>query len=611
MPGLFGLISLSPRTDFREYAEAVLEKMAGPLMHSDDYALNTFVGRDLGLAIGRVHHPSFNNMSWPRQQAAEIPNVTIFIHGFLFGEQGVLPQTDFFDSLTQPDAKTLLSRFSGSYSLVAATAGGRSVVVSVDRKASQPIYYARQEDCILFAPEVKAILPLLCHRPELDTEAAATLLASGHVLTNHTLISSIKRLPGGCFLEIRSGRMRVGSYWCFRPGSTVDHTSEEELREELARLINEAVKKNFENPAKTIIFLSGGVDSRAILGGALAIVGGDGNRINTASWGLQKDIPGSDATVAEMLSKKLRLRHSFFRRELTDYGRNFEETNYLVDGLSDVAAFHPYEFTIMKRIKGMGFDRALRGDETFGWQGRVYNCTQAKAEVGIRSLETLNLYSKLLQPRYFRMWCEASAAAIAPLDSEIQGMEANDAKDYLYYTQRLQCYLNIAAYYKQVVLDHRNPLLDDSTLEFLARVPWRLRIDKRLYRETVQTACPSLWTVPIIGKSRLENWTKELAAPSALQEYVKQQLTDANSEIWEYFDQPALMNLFESIRAHGERAPKSQARAWLRDISRKTLILVAPRAASQIRSSRTQSMVAPYEALFRFLVLKNWHDRYF
>jgi hypothetical protein len=282
-----------------------------------------------------------------------------------------------------------------------------------------------------------------------------------------------------------------------------------------------------------------------------------------------------------------------------------------VDGLSDIGAFHPYGLNIIKQITSMGFDRVLRGDESFGWQAGVHSYAESESEVGIRCLDKLKLYSELLRPQYFRMWSEAGAAAIDRVRSEVRDMEANDAKDYLYFTQRLQCYLNTAAYYKQVFIDHRTPLLDDAILDFLSRVPWQLRINKKLFTETVLAAYPDLWEVPVASNPGRENWEVEMVSPSPLRAYVEQQLNDSNSGIWEYFSRTALRHLFESFSDNCAQTIRHRIKGGFHDFSRNALSCLLPRVASGIKANRARANIPAYHAIFRFLVFKHWHDTFF
>jgi hypothetical protein len=609
MPGLFGLISISPDRAFdEEHAENALKLMASRLIYSQDYLLDTFLSPKLGLAIGRLSHPCLENTLWPCVHETDCLDGTVFTHGVLFREGRKIQEGESIKTLTDRNAESRLRELSGSYSLVATTPGGRSVVISVDRTASQPIFYTRQGDQIIFAPEVKAILPLLSARAELNAEAISILLASGHLLSDQTLVSSIKRLRGGYFLEILPSRITVKPYWSYRPGSNARGDTEFALREQLSRLVDESAKKNLGDPDKTIIFLSGGVDSRGILGAALSAVGGAGQRLHTATWGVNSDMPGSDAAVAEKLARQLNLRHTFFQREANEYGKNFEETNFVVDGSADIAAFHPYEFSIIKTIRAMGFERVFRGDQTLGLFDRfVYNHPQA-AIAGIRSLEGLSLYSKIVFPQHFRTWSEAGASAIAQLNAEIQGMDPMNARDYLHFAHRIQCYQNPAGYYKQLLLDHRNILLDGSILDFVARVPWQLRMQKKLWRDSSSAAHPDLWSIPLASESGREDWEREMATPSSLRSYIEQQLNDASSGIWEYFNRPALRKLFESFQPENHHLHPTNLATWLRDVAKKNFALALPRLASEIHCKRVRSMISPYYGLLRFLVLKHWHD---
>jgi hypothetical protein len=402
----------------------------------------------------------------------------------------------------------------------------------------------------------------------------------------------------------------------YRPGSAAGKHSEAALQEELAQLVSNAAKKNLGNPEKTVIFLSGGSDSRGILAEALTAVGGEGQRVNTACWGVRDDIPLSDAAIAGQLAQKFNLRHTFFQREIHNYPALFEETNFLIDGSSDVAAFHPHEFTIMKQLRARGFERVLRGDTALGWTDRVYNSMSAQVEVGIRPLRGLTVYSELAHPRYYQSWSDGSDAVMDRLKTETQGMEPDDAKDYLYFTHRLQCYLHSAAYYKQVLLDHRNVLLDDLILDFIARVPGCLRVYKKLYMKTVFAMYPDLWSVPNLhsvnaSSGSMENWAHEMVTNSPLHQYVLDQLDDTGSEIWEFFDRKSMIKFFNSLPSSSGPEPTSHyLRMYLRTGAKTMLFRLMPRLATRIQVQRFRSTIMPHEVLMRFVVLKDWHEKF-
>ncbi len=616
MPGLFGVLTASSSGSMSEdFATSTLRVMTNTLRHRNDMVLTTQVLGSHGLAIGRLSLPSTSR--YPRYTDIQTATFSsgLFMQGVLFEHcSDVFSHTHQEDIFQKPEV--FLRRLNGYYSLVMCKRESRGVLIAVDRRASEPIFYMQEGDLVFFAPEVKALLAVSSHPVELNAEAVPMLLSCGHLLGEQTLVSAVKRLPGGSYLQIENGRVRQCSYWSFLPGSQSQGASEDLLKEELQELIKQSVIKNMESPSKTAIFLSGGVDSRGILAGALAVMGAQTQGLRTVSWGLDEEVIGSDPNTARIIAAQFNIAHEFFPRMTTCYGEHFEETNYIVDGLSDIAAFHPYEFTIMRNIKESGYERVFRGDEIFGWHEEVYTYSQAETEVGLRPLKLLPLYSQIIEARFYSLWSAASDTVMTNVRASIQGMDANDAKDYLYFTHRLQGYLHTAAYYKQVYLDHRNILLEDSILEFLTRVPSQYRLDKGLFRKVVRELNPMLFTVPIANRTGYENWGNELVSPSSLREYARFQLNDVRSGIWEYFNRRAVLQLFDSLSltspstALQEEGTVESLKNWARGQRNKIVFSLFPRSATEFRARRSERVLPPYVVILRLLVLKNWFDRF-
>ena len=616
MPGLFGVLTLNaaqPISD--DLATDVLRTMASSLRHGDDAVLKTCVLRSHGLAIGRISLPSTANRLWSDDIQESHHSSSLFMHGVLFGRYpDIASQIRQKNTFQNPEA--FLQCLNGFYSLILCNEERRTVIIAVDRRASEPIFYLQEKDKIFFAPEVKALLSISSHSVDLNPEAVPMLFSCGHLLADQTLVSSVKRLPGGTYLKLEDEKLSRGSYWSFLPGSRSQNAREDVLKEELKSLLKQSVIKNMGNPQKTAIFLSGGVDSRGILAGALAALEGREHDLRTVSWGLDERVTGSDPNIARAISERFNIPHTFFPRLAAHYSDCFEETNYIIDGLSDIAAFHPYEFTIMRKIKESGYECVFRGDEIFGWRGRVYTYLQAEAEVALRPLGMLPLYAKLIEPKFYGVWSAASDAVMANIRSSIQGMDPNDAKDHLYFSHRLQGYLHTGAYYKQVCFDHRNVLLEDSILEFLVRVPPQYRLDKELFRNAVHELNPMLSAIPIAHRTGYENWGNELVSPSALREYAQKHLNDIQSGVWEYFNRPAMVGLFNSLSltspsmASQEEGNVEFVRSWIRGRAKKALFSFFPRHAAELRANRLQRALLPYVVILRFLVFKHWHDRF-
>jgi hypothetical protein len=608
MPGIFGILAAEGGAALEEAsARAKLSSMELALAHRVDYRSAFWDPPENRGYIGSIGHA---NLMDPRKGQPE-PGGPGRITGLFYGRPNPRKPSGASTSVLSELTVERLLELSGCFSLVFFEPEARRFVIAVDRLASEPVYYLQSGGVLYFAPEVKALKVACDIERQPDFAALAMFLGSGHLLADQTLHASVRKLPGGHALLVDDDGVRITEYWRFSPGPGDESRSKAELADELGEVVSEAVARNLGDPAKTNIFLSGGADSRAILSASLECVAGAGDRLHTVSWGTSPDMPDSDPHVASLIAKAYDINHRFAIRNTCDYGTRFQETNSLLDGMSDIAAFHPQEFSIIEGLRNAGFERVLRGDETFGWKGHVYDIHGAISKVGIRRhFDTIALLPSVMQGDAYRKCVDALEDAVTGMVDGCREMDPNDAKDYLYFNHRLQRYLGSTAYFKQVILDHRNPLLDSKILDFIARIPRKLRLEKTLFMECIRRRYPNLCRFPFARRSALEDWGAELANDSPVREYVAKEIADAASGIWDFFDQDGLFGLLDATRLSDAAVLKGPgaARKYLNKGVRSVLSVAAPRTAEKIVVKREQQRLYGYTIILRFIVLKHWYD---
>ncbi|MFM8718844.1 MAG: asparagine synthase-related protein, partial [Chthoniobacterales bacterium] len=272
-----------------------------------------------------------------------------------------------------------LANVAGSFSLAVHDRNQDCYLLATDRKSSEPVFYTEVSGVLCFAPEVGVLASLPGVRKKADYAAVASLMASGHLVQDRTLFRDIRRLEGGSALQVGYEGLHQITYWRFSPG-VCPGTSEEELLERLDSILGRSVEADVKARASnTAIFLSGGYDSRAILGYAR-----DFSPLRTVSWGVEENEPDTDAEIAGRLARRCRTHHVFMRRECNNFGEMFEEASNITESQSDVAAFHPQEFRLMRQLRLQGFTCVVRGDETFGWKKTAFSMHGALAAIGLR-----------------------------------------------------------------------------------------------------------------------------------------------------------------------------------------------------------------------------------
>lgn len=610
MAGLFGIVHLTPATSDQEWnrSRSIFGAMATALRHHETDVLDELdvPGAAVAALIGRIGGRHQNAIPWVSATAHRAdagPLIAIAgspTHlGVMAGNGDLGDPTDF-------------ASWGGPFAAALADPAGGPVTLIADRTASWPIFFARTESRLLFAPEVKALLVDADLSRSLDWGALAAFLAQGYLLADQTLFSGVRRLRGGETLQVHRGQVAVARYWQFSPGAKARSGDTGTLARRLGELVSAAAGRHLGDPAKAVIFLSGGADSRGILGGAMIAAGGRGDRLNTVSWGAAHPPRDSDVDVAMQIARSVGTRHRVRTRELTDYRARFERSNRLIDGLSEMAAFHPHEHQIMLDLRSEGFERVLRGDEAFGWSFPAATIDAAAALVKLRPLRHVGGWETVIRPEHLARLRDASDSAMANVLAEVKDLPPNQAKDYLYFSHRLQCYLHTASYYKQIELDQRNVLLDDTILDFMSEVPDDLRVDKQLYREALPLAYPALAKFPYARLDNLEDWGTLLFTDTPVRAYAREELGDGTGGLWDILD-PAALSALLSPPGLPSGEPRRPVAQRAKGAVKRVVGAVAPFALRRYQTSSysRQSVRAPVEKIvLRSLVLKHWYEEF-
>jgi asparagine synthetase B (glutamine-hydrolysing) len=606
MPGLFGFFALTPGSKVeRSAASDLLAEMAHRMGHLGDEIVETWMDLAQGLAVARIRIPTGTTTAFPDDRDTGEASRRVFADGVIHGDAAAR-----LGDLQQRGSPAL-DPLEGSFSVALWEPRRSRLTLAVDQRASRPLSYTLVGGVVYFAPEVKALLavPGICK--DLDPAALGIFLGAGHLLSTQTLFTAVRRLSAGQRLIAEPGRPGAGAVRIegedrYRLSASGDGTATRDLEEELCSLVREAVARDAAEPA-TVVFLSGGVDSRIIAAEAQGTARTRGDRIRTVSWGAPERRSGSDVEVASAVARRLGSIHRRVNREINAYRACFFQTNYLLDGLTDLAAYHPHEHTLIRALGGAGARIVLRGDECFGYEAHVGSIEDALAAVSLRRPSQLRHLERFLLPRSFARWGDAAGASLDAIAASLRGAHPDDAKDLLYFRHRLQSYLGSAAYLKQAVLDHRAPLLGERILAFNARVPARLRVDKRLFCRAARRLSPELFAIPLATRDNLEDWRALLAAPSPVHAHVARELDDRDSGIWEHVDREALVRgLARASEADGSAIAAALCRFPQRIGG--TLLRAVPPLRRSLVACVQRRTIRFDQICFRVLVLKSFHD---
>jgi asparagine synthase (glutamine-hydrolysing) len=139
------------------------------------------------------------------------------------------------------------------------------LLLARDRVGKKPLYYYRDEARIIFGSEIKAILAHPSVKARVRRHILPLYLTYGYVPAPYTLFENIYELAPGHKVLVQNGGVTVDRYWEVPPQDAGIELSEKQYVETLRELFEDAVKVRLISDVPLGAFLSGGVDSAAVV----------------------------------------------------------------------------------------------------------------------------------------------------------------------------------------------------------------------------------------------------------------------------------------------------------------------------------------------------------
>lgn len=163
----------------------------------------------------------------------------------------------------------LAARLNGMFAYAILDARRGTLHLARDRFGEKPLYYAARQGLFAFASELRALTSHHAVARDVSPTALRKFFAYGYLPAPHALYKGTAKLPAGhqISVELATLATRVEPYWRFElePDEAMAARGEAALAEELRELLRQAVARRLVSDVPVGIFLSGGLDSSAIL----------------------------------------------------------------------------------------------------------------------------------------------------------------------------------------------------------------------------------------------------------------------------------------------------------------------------------------------------------
>jgi asparagine synthase (glutamine-hydrolysing) len=274
MCGITGKVATDTKVE-----RALLERMCAAIRHRGPDAFGAWVKDNVGLGIQRLRvidiatgdQPIFN----------EDRSVVVVLNGEIYNFQTLRSQlaqrghtfttssdTEVIVHLYEERGVDCVKLLTGMFAFALWDAKRQQLLIARDRVGEKPLFYSFRDGTLTFGSELAAVLQDQTIPRDLDHEALDCYYAYQYIPAPWSAFAAIRKLPPGSRLIWRAGQVREERYWTLEYGPKRVVTDLGDLHAEIRATISRAVSERMVADVPLGIFLSGGIDSSAVLAAA-------------------------------------------------------------------------------------------------------------------------------------------------------------------------------------------------------------------------------------------------------------------------------------------------------------------------------------------------------
>ncbi len=492
------------------------------LKHRGPDSFNYYEDENLYVGFCRL---KIIDLSDRANQPMEFENLVMAFNGEIYNFLELKKELKEYEFKTNSDSEVLLYTFHkfgilkalnkivGMFSIAIYDKNEKKLYLIRDRAGIKPLYYAFEDNGIIFSSEIKPIFEVI-KKKDINEKAILNHIVFLFNFNDETAFKGIYRLKPASILEFSKNGIKNYYYWQYEFENEID--SLELAKKEFIEIFEEVIKSQLISDVEVSLFLSGGIDSSLI-----ALFSSKYKKLKAFSLIYKKEHTLKDIINDEFYYAKKLCNKLGFEIEGIEFDFNEEILNkfvyYIEEPIGDSAGISTYLMCDYYKsrvvLSGMG------GDELFGGYPRY------KAYLIYKKLNFLPL-NKIYFPNYFgkisrdfeklkRVWSKPYYYYLAYYtDEEIKELfkieynpffeikkifdelEGNfyekmllfDFKTFLPFHNLI--YSDKLSMAKSVEL--RVPFLDDRILEFSKKLSYHLKIEKKLLKEVINDYFPEI-----------------------------------------------------------------------------------------------------------------------
>jgi asparagine synthase (glutamine-hydrolysing) len=373
MCGICGVVNLVHE---KEVDPTIVKKMCDSITHRGPDDEGFWVEKNVGIGMRRL---SIIDLSTGKQPIAnEDETVWIVFNGEIFNHLSIKAELEqrghLFKTKTDTEAivhayeeygEQCVHKLNGMFAFAIWDKTKNSLFVARDRLGVKPLYYFFNHDRFVFGSELKCILEAGEIPRRVDLQALDNFLTFEYIPAPLTIFQDVKKLPAGYSLTLRNGDVKIRNYWDVN--FTTNGINEIEAQKSVRDLLQDAVKIRLMSDVPLGAFLSGGIDSSAIVALMANVMD---QPVKTFSIGFE-DSSYNELKYARQIANKFNTEHHEFIIKPNAVELTEELIGFLDEPFGDFSIFPTFLVSKMAReyvtvvLSGDGGDELFGGYDTY------------------------------------------------------------------------------------------------------------------------------------------------------------------------------------------------------------------------------------------------------
>jgi len=273
-----GIVALYSRRE--PISQAALQRATKSLFHRGPDGQRNWISPDGRVGLGHARLSIIDLSTGDQPIASEDERTRIVANGEFYGYEAIQRELVARGHVlrTRTDSEIALHLYEevgvqcvhqlrGEFAFVIWDESHRRLFAARDRFGIKPLFYAWHEDTLYLASEVKALFAAGVPARWDEESVYHSIAFGGHQM--RTLYDGVNLVPPGHYLIATEKHVQIAQYWDFdypKAEETVAKRSDADYAAEFRYELEEAVRIRLRADVPVGVYLSGGLDSCAVLG---------------------------------------------------------------------------------------------------------------------------------------------------------------------------------------------------------------------------------------------------------------------------------------------------------------------------------------------------------